>query len=128
MLFNKYCFLSLIFIVAGIIFLLFGFLEGDVEGGFFVVFPFIIGSGLYAFLGIICFFIAFLCFSYSFSSYIKNDFSNMGDKSKKTTVKGGGVVFIGPVPIVFGSSWKTALLMMILGFIIMILLYFLFYK
>jgi uncharacterized protein (TIGR00304 family) len=39
---------------------------------------------------------------------------------EKTSVKGGGVVLIGPIPIVFGSNWKIALVLMIIAIILII--------
>lgn len=39
----------------------------------------------------------------------------------KEKVKGGGVIFIGPVPVVFGTDKKYALLLMILAIVIMLL-------
>jgi uncharacterized protein (TIGR00304 family) len=40
----------------------------------------------------------------------------------KTKVKGGGVILIGPIPVVFGTDKKSALLMMILAIVLMLLL------
>lgn len=40
---------------------------------------------------------------------------------KETRVKGGGVIFIGPVPFVFGTDKKSALFMMILAIVLMLL-------
>lgn len=41
---------------------------------------------------------------------------------KETRVKGGGVILIGPVPVVFGTDKKSALFMMILAIVLMLLL------
>ncbi|MGB8216537.1 MAG: TIGR00304 family protein [Candidatus Methanoperedens sp.] len=43
------------------------------------------------------------------------------EMSKEIKVKGGGVIFIGPVPVVFGTDKKYALLMMILAIVLMLL-------
>ncbi len=43
-------------------------------------------------------------------------------KAKEIKVKGGGVIFIGPVPLVFGTDKRYALLMMILAIVLMLLL------
>jgi len=43
--------------------------------------------------------------------------------AKKTgQVRGGGVVMIGPVPIVFGTDKKSARILMLLGIVLMIVL------
>jgi uncharacterized protein (TIGR00304 family) len=40
---------------------------------------------------------------------------------KKTKIKGGGVVMIGPIPIVFGSDPRTALLLMAIALALMLI-------
>jgi uncharacterized protein (TIGR00304 family) len=42
-------------------------------------------------------------------------------------VEGGGVVVIGPIPIVFGSNWKIALILVVATIILMLIIYLLFY-
>ncbi len=44
------------------------------------------------------------------------------EAGKETKIKGGGVIFIGPVPVVFGTDKRYALLMMILAIALMLLL------
>jgi len=58
------------------------------------------------------------------------EYSEYGDvdkphMSKKTSIKTGGVVFIGPIPIVFGSNWKIAAILMFLAIIMMVVFIFL---
>ncbi len=125
---NKFHFLSLFCLIVGIIFFGLGFLSGDVETGIFVVFPFLAGSGIYAFLGFIFIFIAFLFFMFGFTTYTESDeFQTNYDEyhpQKKTSVKGGGVVLIGPIPIVFGSNWKIAIVLMIIAIIVILVAFF----
>lgn len=47
--------------------------------------------------------------------------SEKSDVTEKTSVKGGAVVMIGPIPIVMGSDPRIALVMMIIALTIMIL-------
>ena len=121
---NKYHILSLICFILGIIFFIMGFLSGDVETGIIVIFPFFSGSGIYPFLGFIFIFIAIVLFIFGLASRtVSEDFGNeigQPDQQKKTSIKGGGVVFIGPIPIIFGSNWKIALLMMVVAIILII--------
>jgi len=127
---NKFHFLSLLCFIVGIIFFGLGYLSGDVETGVFVVFPFLSGSGIYAFLGFIFIFMAILFFMFGFTTYSESDeFQRKYDKyqpRKKTSIKGGGVVLIGPIPIVFGSNWKIAIVLMIIAIIVILLSFFLF--
>jgi uncharacterized protein (TIGR00304 family) len=43
------------------------------------------------------------------------------EAGKEQRVKSGGVIFIGPVPVVFGTDKKSALLMMIFAIVLMLL-------
>jgi len=127
---NKYHLFSLICFIIGIVIFAFGVFSGEVETGFIFVFPFIAGSGIYAFLGFIFIFITILFFMYSFISTVEsNEFQADYDhypSPKKTSIKGGGVVLIGPIPIVFGSNWKIAAILMILSVCIIIIGFFVF--
>jgi uncharacterized protein (TIGR00304 family) len=121
---NKFHILSLICFILGIAFFLIGFLTGEAEGGLFIVFPFIVGSGFFPLLGFIFILIAIFSFIFGLSTYKTPDenqiFNDELQSKKKTSVKGGGVVLIGPIPIVFGSSWKIAIVLMIIALILII--------
>jgi uncharacterized protein (TIGR00304 family) len=112
---NKYHFFSLIFFIIAIFLFFLGMFSGDVQTGFFVVFPFIAGSGTYAFLGMIFLLVSILLFVFGIR-YEKDKTINR----EKTSVKGGGVVLIGPLPLVFGSNWRIALVLMIVAIILII--------
>jgi uncharacterized protein (TIGR00304 family) len=45
----------------------------------------------------------------------------------KTEVRGGGVVFLGPIPLIFGTDKKSAVTVSIIALILM-LLYFWFFR
>jgi uncharacterized protein (TIGR00304 family) len=45
---------------------------------------------------------------------------NPGEKTKEN-IKSGGVVMIGPVPVIFGSDKKSALIVILLAIVLMIL-------
>ena len=128
---NRYHLLSIILFVTGIIFFALGILSGEVKMGFVVFFPFLIGTGVYALLGFIFFFISILLFMFGFiGSYSLKSLESPAFYDKegsnvetKSSVKGGGVIFIGPIPIVFGSNWKIAIIMMILAFVLMLTIF-----
>ncbi len=44
-----------------------------------------------------------------------------GQETREVKVKGGGVILIGPVPVVFGTDKRYALLLMILAIMLMLL-------
>lgn len=122
---NKFSKASIFCLILGIVFFAVGVFTGEVEIGIFLVFPFIKGSGIYALLGFIFIFIAVLLLMFGFSRTTLTSErlpfkEEKYDVDKKTSVKGGGVVLVGPIPIIFGSSWKIAVFMMILAIIIII--------
>ena len=51
----------------------------------------------------------------------ENEERDAGQETEKRRVKGGGVVLIGPMPIVFGTDKKYALILMVLAIVLMLL-------
>lgn len=114
---NKYHIFSVFFFIIAVLLLALGVFFGDVQTGIFVVFPFISGSGIYAFLGMIFLFVSILFFIFGFG--VKYDKDEMINR-EKTSVKGGGVILVGPIPIVFGSNWKIAFVLMFVAIVLII--------
>ena len=123
---NKYHIFSLASLVLGIVFFIMGFLTGDSEAGIFLIFPFISGSGVYPLLGFIFILIAIFLYPFGYMDKVTSFGSDGKIIDKKTSVKGGGIVLIGPIPIIFGSNWKITLVLMIVAIILIILLIFAF--
>lgn len=140
---NKLKMAALGLIVLGIIVLAVGALNGDGE---FVILlfipvyrgtgPYALGGGLLIFLGIVVGMI------YLFKTYVPAPYRGPEGGSQASKggqgappmggSKHGGVVFVGPVPIVWGSDAKTTLYAIIIGIIVVtavlvgIFLYFVF--
>jgi uncharacterized protein (TIGR00304 family) len=122
---NKYSKASVLCLVLSVVFFALGIATGEVEAGVFLIFPFLKGSGIYALLGFVFIFIAVLLLMFGFGRTTTESEDlpfeeNKYDVEKKTSVKGGGVVLVGPIPIVFGSNWKIAVFMMILAIILIV--------
>lgn len=124
---NKYHLLAIVFFIIGITFFSLGVMFGEVETGFLLFFPFLVGSGIYTFLGFILVFIAILLFMFGFveTAAIEPIDLHSGTEEEryppaKTSMKGGGVILIGPIPIVFSSNWKIAVALMIVAMLLII--------
>jgi uncharacterized protein (TIGR00304 family) len=122
---NSLKLLTLVFFIIGISFFAFGILNEEIEIGVFFIFPFLIGTGIYILLGFISIFIAIILFILVFiSNFYHDDLrfrnNNLNKTYKKTSVKSGGIILIGPIPIIFGSNWKIAFIMMMFAIIIII--------
>ena len=53
---------------------------------------------------------------------------NQQGSSQTSEVKTGGVVLIGPIPIIFGNDKNTIITTVILAIVLMVLAYLLFYR
>ena len=121
---NRFHILSLICLILGIVFFSLGFFNGDAEAGVFIIFPFISGSGVFPLLGFIFIFTAIILYSFGFMRNITSYDSDGVPTEKKPSMKVGGVVLIGPIPIVFGPNWKIALVLMVVAIILIIISFF----
>jgi uncharacterized protein (TIGR00304 family) len=61
-------------------------------------------------------------------SMIQSTSSENTKESSNSEIKTGGVILIGPIPIIFGNDKSMIVTGVILGFILMLVAYFLFYR
>jgi uncharacterized protein (TIGR00304 family) len=121
---NRTLILALILGVVGIILLGFSVASGEGSASIVFIIPVFYGSGLLSFLGVLCIMAALMLGFMGIAQKMAESERSQPNKSKtpseKQPVKGGGVVLIGPIPIVFGSSPKSAMILMVMALIIMI--------
>jgi uncharacterized protein (TIGR00304 family) len=133
---NKYHLVSLLLFIIGLIFFLLSFISGEGKAGIFIIFPFIYGTGVTAMIGGILIMLSLIIFMLSFMSTLKTEsleetFSESvgerGTPAKTRKIKhgqtinkasSGGIVLIGPIPIIFGSNWKIALVLSLIALVI----------
>lgn len=72
--------------------------------------------------GIIAIFIGFMLI------FVGTALQSSSSTQKSSEVKTGGVILIGPIPIIFGSDKETVITAVVMAIVIMILAYFLFYR
>jgi uncharacterized protein (TIGR00304 family) len=128
---NRWWLASIALFIASIILLVASVATGDGQFGIFVIFPFIVGSGPLAISGTALLFLAILCWFIGIwrTSKYEIDETATGDNAGTAQRnKFGGVVLIGPIPIVFGSNEKIAKNMLLLGVVLFVvmLIFFLF--
>jgi uncharacterized protein (TIGR00304 family) len=141
---NRFLIMALLLLICGIALLGYSVAEGESSAGIFVIFPVLMGSGLWAFVGMMCIMGAllfgFMGFGARLAGFGELYPSEPGDQRHEQAqgqppgqrtgpaVKGGGVVLIGPVPIIFGSDIRLTIVLVILAIIIMFsMMFFLFY-
>lgn len=124
---NNFHKLSLLSFLGGIVFFSIGVLTGEVELGFFLFLPFIIGSGFISFLGVILVIVSIFLFMYGFvyenNDYSSNQFKDSFESKTNKSVKGGGIVLIGPIPIIFGTNFRITIIMIIISLLILLLIF-----
>jgi len=119
---------SLLLFFIGVASLFVGFISGELESGLFLIFPILIGSGPFAFLGFVCIFLSIMSALLFFPNRINNvnyeDLEiNNTIKEGKTSIKAGGIAFIGPIPIVLASNWKITIFLLIVSTIFLLMLF-----
>ncbi|MBN2603110.1 MAG: DUF131 domain-containing protein [Candidatus Thermoplasmatota archaeon] len=120
--------IPLFLLIFGIAFLVIGYLSGELEAGLIIIFPILIGSGPFTFLGFVFIFlsvVSIFLLQYSYLNKSEENYFGINDSNNKAkqSIKGGGVVFIGPIPIVFGSSRKIAIILLIIAMILFFILF-----
>jgi uncharacterized protein (TIGR00304 family) len=147
---------SLYFVGALCLFLLAGVLmaiavwKGEAQAGIFLIFPYISGGGLFLGLGMLLVIVGFVVMvlgavsrfgTMTLEDVLEDEPPVRKKKQRPRTVgdqevdaprvqggfKGGGVVFIGPVPIVFGPNAKVTKLMLYLSIVLVIAMCLLFF-
>ncbi len=72
-------------------------------------------------IGFMLIIVGFFLAAFGMMSSVEDRREDRNEETKEEKVKGGGVILIGPVPIVFGSDKRFALIAMILAIVIMLL-------
>jgi uncharacterized protein (TIGR00304 family) len=135
---NKYHIVAVIFLILAVLSISASVASGEDAFHLFLIFPIITVNSLLSGLGalfILLFFIfMFIGFASGYELVGWDEFQreNNGEskpkgqgggqpqKTRKSRIEGGGVVLIGPIPIVFGSNQKLTLLIVIVTFAIMV--------
>ncbi|MBS3789435.1 MAG: DUF131 domain-containing protein [Candidatus Thermoplasmatota archaeon] len=111
------------FLLSGILLIILSLIEGEAKIALFFIIPIIYGTGLYLGLGILLIFVSiplFFFFSGHHRMRDKKEFTR-GEQTQKESSY-GGVIFIGPIPIIFGKDKTVAKKMMYLGLLIALIL------
>jgi len=117
--------------IGGVAALAYALIQGEAALNLFLVFPIVTASGPWGFLGIVLIVAGFAAFFFTWPSW-----GEIPQTSVRATAvpppptataatpsrRWGGVVFLGPVPIVFGSDAKVAQWMLLAGAILFVAL------
>src|SRR5213594_2906500 len=121
--------LTLACLIGGFLVLAYGVLIGEARVYFVLVLPVIVGSGITAFAGAI---LLMMGFALGFLGLARFSLPEMTPETPAESPPAsqpaapakrfGGVVFLGPIPIVFGSDPKMSKYMLVLASVVTVLL------
>lgn len=117
-------------LVAGVACLAVGYLQGEASLSLFVIFPVITATGGWSALGILLLIAGVFAFFLTWPAWsIPESVPPTGPAQSAPTAppapvasnrRWGGVVFLGPVPVVFGSDAKIARWMIVAGILLFV--------
>ncbi len=143
---NKALILSIICFIIGIIFLGLGISQGQGKVYWVIFIPVFEGTGVFSLIGILLMIVGIVLLMISFSGGTiewvdfqdedeemkgdhrdsqkqyrpRDDMRSTGYPRQKPHIRTGGVIFIGPIPIIWGSDKKIAYIMAVVALIIAI--------
>jgi uncharacterized protein (TIGR00304 family) len=130
---NKYYLMGIPLFFASIILMGYDILLGNGKILLIIFIPVLYGNSVYFMLGVICFMISiFLIMTGSVIKFIlsperveqKNAYQPQ-QPLKKTKIGGGGIVFVGPIPLIIGSDKRTLVFLAIVVLVLMFAMLFL---
>ncbi len=116
---------GILFVVIGIAMLVVAATQGDLNLAIFVIFPIIVGEGVLPALGGVLIFAGLLLIFFSFVARLQEGAGRAVDRASEASDTGqrkryGGVLLIGPLPIIFGSDKNVVLIMAIVALVILV--------
>jgi uncharacterized protein (TIGR00304 family) len=118
---RKWLLVSLLLFVSGVALIIVSVSNGEGQVGLFLIFPFIITQGWIGTVGSLLLFLAVISVFIGFWTSATQDLGQAPVETSspapaaRTKKNYGGVVLIGPIPIVFGSDEKIAKSMLIIA-------------
>ena len=127
--------ISLIIMAVGLTLLIYSIYTGGSDFYLFLIFPVIVSGDIFGALGILVLVIGFIALMINISlgrasvvglgsleEILDEDEADIKEVKKRSKVTTGGVVFLGPFPIVWGSDKKVGRGMMFVALIITLVL------
>jgi len=112
-----------IVLLFGVFLVIFSVIEGEANIAPLFIIPIIYGTGVYLALGILLIFSSFIVFFLFLGASGVERREIKKERTKKHEESSyGGVIFIGPLPIIFGKDKSIAKKMMYLGLLIALIL------
>ncbi|MFQ6107289.1 MAG: DUF131 domain-containing protein [Thermoplasmata archaeon] len=121
----------LLVLAAGLVLIGIGLLAVSVtQGGgtvsLFLIFPVYVGSDIWGFLGILCLIVSFFLGFFGYASRLPAESppspGQAAPPAREPERKFGGVIMLGPVPVIIGSDMKMSIIAIVLAIVLMVVL------
>ena len=123
--------IPVLLLLSGVLLLVFSVISGSTRVFMFLIFPVFSGSSPLFFVSVLLIIAGFLTAPlfflgdlYEIASYEKNA-AIMPEEKDNVKIRAGGVIFIGPIPVVIAGDRRTAFYTMIVGLVLLLFLLFL---
>lgn len=114
--------LGLASLLAGGLLLAYAAMQGSVRVGLFLIVPFVYGTGLAPFLGMLLVMAGLLMLAAStFTRALPPPGAEWAEGERRVESRSGGVVLLGPIPIVWGSDRRILPWMVGAGVVLLVL-------
>ena len=116
--------LASLLLVLGMISIAAGILTGEGQVGIFIIFPYVAGTGWLILVGVLLVFTGVFLYLMSVPLLVPlSDKVGKRYRKKTMTSRAGGMVLIGPIPIVVSSDARLAVLLLVVGISLAISIY-----
>ena len=107
----------LILFLIGISLIILSVIKGESQLALFLIFPVIYGAGVIMIFGILMIFLSFASLFFIIPSQVDNQPTEIQRDSKW-----GGIIFVGPIPIVIGKDRSITRTMLYIGLVIAVIM------
>ena len=116
--------LSLLLFILGLVCIIVSIVSGEGQVGIFIIFPFVAGTGWLILVGVLLVFTGVFLYLVSVPLLVPlSDKVGKRYRKKTMTSRAGGMVLIGPIPIVVSSDARLAVLLLVVGISLAISIY-----
>lgn len=115
--------LPLILFFGGLACIIAGIVTGEGRAGIFIIFPFVVGTGWLMVLGIVLIFLSIAAFLFTGLPWENAPYMQPGREQPSRKKKAGGLILIGPIPIVVSNDKTLALVLLVIGVAVAVILW-----
>ncbi|MFO8132898.1 MAG: DUF131 domain-containing protein [Thermoplasmatota archaeon] len=116
--------IPLVLLLGGVACIIAGVATGEGQVGVFIIFPFVVGSGWLMLLGVILIFLSVVAFMFTRQAADAGQMPpGIGQARRHRETKAGGLILIGPIPIIISNDKTLAFVLLVIGIVVAVILW-----